>query len=107
MDMYHWTSHEAAMVIVADGFRDGAGTYLTLKEHSGVWLTDTENDPNQGILGDTMLKVALTLTEDDIAVYEWVEDRKGYREWLIPADVVNRHATAVEIADRVIEPDWA
>jgi hypothetical protein len=23
--------------------------------------------------------------------YEWIEDGKGYREWLIPATVVNEH----------------
>ncbi len=32
----------------------------------------------------------LDLSGDDLAVNEVVEERKGFREWLVPAEVVNR-----------------
>ena len=106
MNMYHRTAYETALLILGGGFKDGEGFYMTSRQRSGVWLTDTEDDVFQGAAGDTLLKVALDLQEPDIAEYEWVEDGKGYREWLIPAGLLNTHAISIEIADRDIEPDW-
>ncbi len=102
--MYHRTNWETAQKILSGGFRDGTGTYMTVNEYSGVWLTDTEFDPSQGELGDTLLKVSLRLTEDDLAPYEWVEEGKGYREWLVPSAVLNPNMT-VEIVERDTEPE--
>ena len=106
MDMYHRTNWEAAQKILSKRFRDGTGTYMTVNQYSGVWLTNTEFDPSAGELGDTLLKVSLRLGEDDLAVYEWVEECKGYQEWLVPAAILNANMT-VEIVDRDTEPEWA
>jgi hypothetical protein len=46
----------------------------------------------------------LDLTDDALAEYEWVEDAKTYREFLIPAEVVNARATDVMIV--VDDPGW-
>ena len=106
LEMFHWTHWEAAQAILKEGFRDGTGTYMTDHEHRGVWLTDTEDDPSQGAFGDTCLEVALDLAEEDIAGYEWIQESFGYREWLVPAELLNAKMKA-EVHDRWVEPDWA
>jgi hypothetical protein len=35
-----------------------------------------------------IFSIPLTMLAD----YEWIEDGKGYREWLVPAEFINRHA---------------
>ena len=97
MILYHRTTADAASLIVAGGFRDNTGTYLIANEYTGVWLSDRPLDENEGAWGDTMLRVTLDLGEADLAFYEWVEEFKGYREWLIPAAMINRSAARVEI----------
>jgi len=53
-----------------------------------VWFSDRPLDANDGARGDGLLVV--DIPEEVIVDYEWVEEGKGYREWLIPAEVVNR-----------------
>jgi hypothetical protein len=33
--------------------------------------------------------VQLDMRDADLAWYEWVEEGKGYREWLLPAALLN------------------
>ena len=40
--------------------------------------------------------------DEVLAEYEWVEDGKPYREFLIPAEIVNRYGPP-ELVD---EDDW-
>ena len=65
---------------------------MTGREHRGVRLSDQPLDSNEGACGDVLLRVNLACTEGEIADYEWVEEGKGYREWLIPAALLNRRA---------------
>jgi hypothetical protein len=88
MILYHRTSQEAASAILADGFQDVEGTYLTCNVHRGVWLADRPLDENEGAFGNVVLKVE-GIDERTIADCEWIEDGKPYREWLIPAAVLN------------------
>ena len=48
---------------------------------------------------DVLLEVALDMGEDDLASYEWSEEGKPYREWLIPAAIVNARATVRIVED--------
>ena len=68
---------------------DGVGTYLTDRVWQGVWLSDQPLDINEGADGDTVL--AVHVPEKVVKPYEWIEPLKGYREFLIPAKVVNRY----------------
>lgn len=110
---YHCTRRPTAEKILKDGFRDGTGTYLTMNEYSGVWLSDIPLDASYGISGfgkdDVILKVTLLAPLEHFADYEWVEEiedpdtgqtvnMKGYREWLVPAEKINGAAT-VELLD--------
>jgi hypothetical protein len=97
MILYHRTTAVIANKILRDGFRDGVGSYLTANEHSGVWLSDVPLDINEGAEGDTLLRIELP--EQAIADYEWIEDGKLYREWLIPARLINKRASVVCIID--------
>lgn len=96
MTLYHRTP--AADAILAEGFRDGFGLYLTAQLWSGVWLSDKPLDENEGAKGDDLL--ALDIPEDAIAEFEWVQEPSfGYREWLVPAEVVNRYPCRLVVED--------
>jgi hypothetical protein len=96
MILYHITSSENAAAIKSDGFRDTGGSYMTEGEHRGVehrgvWLFDRPLDANEGAWGDTAIAVDLPLSKADLDQYEWKEKGKVYREWLIPAAIINKY----------------
>jgi hypothetical protein len=87
MRLFHRTNHAAA--ILRDGFLDGEGQYMTDQVHRGVWLSNVRLDINEGANGDDVLEIYLP---DDLArEYEWVEEGKPYREFPVPAALVNRY----------------
>jgi hypothetical protein len=89
MILYHRTYQERAAAILRDGFHDSTGRYLTDEDHTGVWFSDR---PDCGMpTGDVLLEIFMSLPEAELAGYEWIEEGKGYREWLIPATVVNKY----------------
>jgi hypothetical protein len=87
MRFYHRTTRAAADAILRDGFRDGVGYYLASEEFSGVWLANELLDENEGAFGDVVLlvEVPIGLIRD----YEWIEEGRFLREWLVPATVLN------------------
>lgn len=87
MKCFHRTPY--GELILDEGFRDGEGTYMTGVMHNGVWLSDRPLDFGQGAKGDDLL--LLEIPDDVLAPCEWVEDGKPYREFLIPAEIVNRY----------------
>jgi hypothetical protein len=99
MIFYHRTTAANAMSILSDGFRDATGNYLTDRESSGVWLSDVPLGVNEGCTGDTLLRVTLNLSESKAADWEWVEEGKPYREWQIPADIINRCGVVALVED--------
>jgi hypothetical protein len=92
MLLYHRTSAADAIRIIEEGFGDASDAYMTTRKHVGVWLSDRPLDENEGAIGDTLLQVDLLLTEHAIAEYEWSEEGKPYREWLMPAELINGNA---------------
>lgn len=87
MRLYHRT--DAKDVILAEGFTDAEGEYLTERLHGGVWLRDRILDTNEGVAGEDVLD--LEIPEEIVAPFEWIEEDKGYREFLVPAEIVNRY----------------
>ena len=106
MILYHRTTDAAAAAILRNGFRDGTGSYMTCESHTGVWLSDVPLDCNEGAHGDALLRVQLALDHGAIADFEWIEECKGYREWLIPAELINKHAT-VRVIDEYEDEEVA
>jgi hypothetical protein len=98
MRLFHRTSRQNANEILRDGFRDATDYYTTDELHTGVWLSNKILDGNEGANGDTVLSV--DLSEEAIADYEWIEEGKSHREWLIPAAVVATNQVK-EIRDRI------
>jgi hypothetical protein len=64
---YHRTSHADA--ILANGFRDGRGSYMTDQEFEGVWIANVPLACNEGVNGDAVLEVEIA--EELVAEYEW------------------------------------
>jgi hypothetical protein len=53
----------------------------------------------------------LPLSEADIEQFEWIEESKTCREWLIPAHVINTNSTVEmldeEAEDAILDEIWA
>ncbi len=97
MTTYFHTT-DAAAAILRDGFRDSTGGYMLASlELTGVWLGDSPMTVNEGAKGDQVLRVEIP-GYVDLADFELIEDGKPYREWCVPAALVNEHAT-VELID--------
>jgi hypothetical protein len=89
MIFYHRT--DAAEAILREGFRDAEGSYMLIGTTlRGVFVSDKPLDSNEGAIGDQLLKIALPDDCCDLSYYELVEEEKPYREWCLPADVINR-----------------
>ena len=92
MKLFHRTTLTAAKEIVRSGFRDGSGIFLTDNaNYTGVWLSDRPLDSNEGADGDALLEVIFD-SSHGLEEFEWIEEGKGYREWLVPAHIVNERA---------------
>lgn len=87
MKVYHRTYH--AKEILVEGFRDATGYYLTTNLYTGVWFSNRPLDINEGADGDTLLTI--DIPESALTYYEWVEEGKPYREFLIPASLANQY----------------
>ena len=88
MKVYHVTSAESADAVRAHGFVDATGTYLTVNEYAGVWVSDSPLDINE-MAGAYDVCFEIEVPEDSISKFEWVEELKTYREWLVPAEILN------------------
>ena len=58
-------------------------------EQTGVWVSDVPLEANQGGVGNTFL--TLDIPEAEIAPYERYQPAREYREFLVPAEILNSH----------------
>jgi hypothetical protein len=93
MRFYHHTA--AAKSILSGGFRNATGKYGTDRLWTGVFVSDRPIDAaDYGPLPEgTNLRLDTAKDEAFFEFWEWPEEDKGYREWLIPAAVLNEHCT--------------
>lgn len=88
--LFHRTSAEAAPKILAEGFLDSWGSFgLANTILEGVFLSNVPLDVNEGTADGPLLEVLLDMSQDDVDRFELIEDRKGYREFCVPAEIVN------------------
>ena len=92
MRLYHPSTEDAARAILAHGFRDAWGYYLTDCLWYGVWLSEAPDKAPNGT-GDIILAVDVDVPDAAMAQYAWVDLGKSYREFLVSAEFLNRHAT--------------
>jgi len=110
MKLYHRTYFAEA--ILKEGFKDRTGYYMTNRPWTGVWFSDHVLDPNEGADGDRVLM--LEIPEHVIDYYEWIEEdlktgertNWGYREWLIPAELVNSYGPPIEVIENEDTLEW-
>jgi hypothetical protein len=95
MRLYHVTDRGSAERILSDGFEDAEVLHDDSELLVGVWLADRclagEDDvgPRLGPVADVALWI--DLPTDAVDPYERTDPRKPYREFCVPADVVNDH----------------
>ena len=94
---YHRTDRAAANAILRDGFRDGTGRYLTEREHTGVWLSDRDIDNDPG--AHTAVLLAVEISSTLVEPFEWIENGKLYREFLVPASMLNQLGSLTELLE--------
>jgi hypothetical protein len=94
LKLYRRVTPEEAQRTLQIGFRDQRHNYGTDREWAGVWVSQEPLDANEGtaLAATALLEIELALPESAIADYEWVEDAKPHREWLVPAELLNAHA---------------
>ena len=98
--LYHRTGWEAAERILARGFTDATGTYMTGEEHTGVFVSDVPLDTGQGAASNDVL-LRVHIEADAVAEFEWVQEG-SYREWCVPAALLNGRGM-VEVVDEDAE----
>ena len=52
-------------------------------------MTDRIPDSNEEAVGEDLLD--LEIPEEIVAPFEWIAEDKAYREFLVPAEIVNRY----------------
>jgi hypothetical protein len=93
MRLYHVTDRASAQSILRDGFKDSEVLHDNRELLIGVWVADRclagEDDvgPRLGPLPDVALSI--DLPEESVEPYERREPGKGYREFCVPASVLN------------------
>ena len=93
MTLYHWTF--SAEKILKSGFHGDLG--ICGGRHirdDGVWLSDEILGPLDGV-EEGMKLLVIEIPFKDIEEFEWMEEGKDYREWCIPADVVNQYGKPI------------
>ena len=93
----HRTNRAAADEILRDGFRDGTGGYRTDQDHTGVWLSDRDIDVDPGAHTAVLLSVEIPAAL--VEPFEWIEGGKPYREFLVPAAVLNQNGRVTELLE--------
>ena len=96
---FHRTTPEDARSVIESGFKNGSGYFLSNRIWTGVWLSSVPIGSDHGAEGDALLMVELEIDDGELARWEWVAEGRTYREWLIPANILNKCAT-VELVER-------
>ena len=94
MRLFHMTSKAKAEAILKDGFRDASKQYLSDQEWAGVWVSDAPFWQDEG-----MTLFAIEVPDDAISEFEWAEEGKTIREWLVPASLLNQYGPPVVTDD--------
>jgi hypothetical protein len=100
MRLFHITNIANAEAILKDGFRDVMGYHHAGQEWTGIWVSSEPLDWSQRqYLDDGITLFAIEIPEEDISDLEWVEEGKAYREWLVPAALLNSYGPPVVTDD--------
>ena len=100
MRLFHIANNTNAETILKDGFRDVMGYHHAGQEWTGVWVSSEPLDWSQRqYLNEANTLFAIEIPEDVISEFEWAEEGKLIREWLIPAELLNSYGPPVVAND--------
>ena len=100
MRLFHIANNTNAETILRDGFRDVMGYHHAGQEWTGVWVSSEPLDWSQRqYLNEANTLFAIEIPEDVISEFEWAEEGKLIREWLIPAELLNSYGPPVVAND--------
>jgi hypothetical protein len=98
MRLYHVTDRASARAMFADGFEDSEVIHDNRELQIGVWPADRAlaGEEDAGPRLGPLLEVALEieLPAEVLETYERQEEGKPYREFGMPAELVNRYEVA-------------
>ena len=90
---YHGTSAAVADQILVSGFRDAPALWGNDGAIAGIWVS---NAPVIATYGEVCLRLTFTLLpsffDDYQVVLEDPTTGPGYREWVLPANLINQYA---------------
>jgi hypothetical protein len=89
MKLYHRTTTEAVQSIMENGFKDSTGNWMMSESFAGVFFANRPLDCNEGTKEGGLL--AIDIPDSILGSYEIEEEGKPYREFLIPAKLVNEY----------------
>jgi len=89
MRLFHRT--RSAKLILSEGFRDAESHHVTDRPHRGVCFCNVVSDVNERGRGEEEDVLEIHLPNQISEQYEWIETGKAYREFLVPATVVNSY----------------
>ena len=96
MRLFHIANNTNAEAILKDGFRDVMGYHHAGQELTGVWVSSEPlNWSQRQYLNEANTLSAIEIPEDVISEFEWAEEGKLIREWLIPAELLNSYGPPV------------
>jgi hypothetical protein len=98
MRLYHVTDRASARAIFAGGFEDSEVIHDNRELWIGVWLADRalagEEDVGPRLGPVPVVALEIELPAEAVEAYERQEESKPYREFCVPAELVNRYEVA-------------
>ena len=87
--------------ILAGGFKDHTGTYTHGEEWTGVWVSDRPRGCYEDVPLTTtvLLGIELPVPEAEIEDWQWGRPGETYREWLLPAELLNTRGSVRVVND--------
>jgi len=90
MKLFHGTHAKNAANILKRGFRDTTRCYMMNTTVTGVWVSDKILDESESAFCDVVLQIEAKVSKINLDFYEVKEAGKPYREWCIPASILNK-----------------
>jgi hypothetical protein len=97
MKLYHRTTRANADLILREGFRNEKERYTSDFGDGGVWFSDVPKEACECDPDEAVVSVDLDFSSKYLSTFEWGDDETAYREWLIPAALVNSKVTRTRV----------
>jgi hypothetical protein len=97
LKLYHRTTAVNAKNILRDGFLQRRERYTTDFDERGVWFSDQAGLALDLEFDGVVLRIDLDLSDESLAGFEQSEGIEPFREWLIPATVVNDSTKSIRV----------